>query len=630
MERQRLERLTMDELHSELAKFNLPISSSRSECIDQFMTHFERNAPRDLINFEKQQETSASAPPCANKSVQNKRNNESSTEDRLTSVLSTMQETMIAILSGLQTLQQSAFQNTAETDNDNFAAVRSVALPMSPVTVNSNKPVPITASLGFERMVETAESPPTSSTIDGPEILGTYTSAQAVKLLANQIPAFHGSEDEDIESWIRKIEYVATIHGVNEGVKLLATSSKLSENARDWFDLDNGQINSSSWNIFKQAITRRFKRYIPFHIALQKVEERRWNTQKESFHEYALQKLKLMNNLQLPEQDRIQLIINGINSLSLRNAAAVLEVTTVDEFLQKMDKIASVCGPSIGRDSSTSFKKEKGKTSTFLKDNQPTKSNDEITCYYCKAVGHTKDRCLKLLKKKEETAVTTSNQGSAKPTPKVAETKGPSTQVGCVTEETLQKLETNDAIAEINSIDGLECCLTALIDTGSPASFIVYSVFNSFLSQKAQFINKLLLGYDLRNHCDSKIIKLLTELSKTEFICDNVSDRNASRKLALEATNNIKQYNKTYYDKRYKIPSKYEVGDFVEIRDTVIKPGECAKFKAEYKGPYLIDKILSNNRYVVKDVPGFNISSKPYNSILSPDRLKRWVKPDAS
>lgn len=38
---------------------------------------------------------------------------------------------------------------------------------------------------------------------------------------------------------------------------------------------------------------------------MQKVEARKWNFPKESFHDYALQKMKLMNNLQMPKQDRI-------------------------------------------------------------------------------------------------------------------------------------------------------------------------------------------------------------------------------------------------------------------------------------------------------------------------------------
>ncbi|EFN63477.1 hypothetical protein EAG_00409, partial [Camponotus floridanus] len=52
--------------------------------------------------------------------------------------------------------------------------------------------------------------------------------------------------------------------------------------------------------------------------------------------------------------------------------------------------------------------------------------------------------------------------------------------------------------------------------------------------------------------------------------------------------------------------------------------GEDKKLKSKYKGPYMVAKVLNKNRFVIKDIPGFNISSKPYDSVLSPDRMKLW------
>lgn len=76
-----------------------------------------------------------------------------------------------------------------------------------------------------------------------------------------------------------------------------------------------------------------------------------------------------------------------------------------------------------------------------------------------------------------------------------------------------------------------------------------------------------------------------------------------------------------------KKPTLYNQGDLVLIRDLQTKTGVNKKLKPNYKGPYKIAKVLRKNRYVVTDIPGFNITQKPYNSILSSDKLKPWVKP---
>jgi len=85
-------------------------------------------------------------------------------------------------------------------------------------------------------------------------------------------------------------------------------------------------------------------------------------------------------------------------------------------------------------------------------------------------------------------------------------------------------------------------------------------------------------------------------------------------------------YNRDYRNKLSKKPSLYNVDDYVLIRDTRNQPNENSKLKPCYKGPYRISKVLGNNRYVVKDIPGFNITQKPLDTILSSDKLKTWIK----
>jgi len=105
------------------------------------------------------------------------------------------------------------------------------------------------------------------------------------------------------------------------------------------------------------------------------------------------------------------------------------------------------------------------------------------------------------------------------------------------------------------------------------------------------------------------------------------SERDKAREIADSATDLVRRYNKEYRDTHSRKPTLYQEGEYVLIRDVRTKPGESAKIKAKYKGPYMIHRSLGNNRYVIRDISGFNISTKPYNSILSSDKLKYWVKP---
>jgi len=58
--------------------------------------------------------------------------------------------------------------------------------------------------------------------------------------LASQIPEFSGKEEENMRAWVRRIEKIVQVHGVGDGVTLLAASSKLSGSARRWFDIQGG------------------------------------------------------------------------------------------------------------------------------------------------------------------------------------------------------------------------------------------------------------------------------------------------------------------------------------------------------------------------------------------------------
>lgn len=157
-----------------------------------------------------------------------------------------------------------------------------------------------------------------------------------------------------------------------------------------------------------------------------------------------------------------------------------------------------------------------------------------------------------------------------------------------------------------------------------PLSTVQYVINNTVHLALKSSPSKILLGYDQRNHTDRELKELVTEIAKIDS--DLLKERETKRKESELVTQHLRQYNKLKYDQRHRKPTAYKTGEYVLIRDLQSKAGVSKKLKPNYKGPYVIDKVLNNNRYVVKDIPGFNITARPYNAILSPDKIKPWIK----
>jgi len=136
--------------------------------------------------------------------------------------------------------------------------------------------------------------------------------------------------------------------------------------------------------------------------------------------------------------------------------------------------------------------------------------------------------------------------------------------------------------------------------------------------------SKILLGYDCRNIQDEKLREIINSLRGIDETYCEV--RQQARNLAQTVNRKMQEYNKQQYDKRHKKCTSYQEGDLVMVWVTQSKPGVNKKLTPKYKGPYQIKKILKKNRFVVVDIPGYPLTSKPYNTILSPDKLKPWIR----
>lgn len=134
-----------------------------------------------------------------------------------------------------------------------------------------------------------------------------------------------------------------------------------------------------------------------------------------------------------------------------------------------------------------------------------------------------------------------------------------------------------------------------------------------------------MLRYNGKKHDDSSFFEFINHFASN--FTNLESDRTENRNLTKQASDLVKQYNKVYRDTHHKKPTMYKKGEYVVVREIRSKSGVRSKLKPQYKEPYVFKRVFGNNRYVIADIPGFNLTSRPMDTILSSDRLKYWIKP---
>lgn len=82
------------------------------------------------------------------------------------------------------------------------------------------------------------------------------------------------------------------------------------------------------------------------------------------------------------------------------------------------------------------------------------------------------------------------------------------------------------------------------------------------------------------------------------------------------------QYNKKHFDFKRKEPHHYSVGDYVVIKNFTKKH----KLQRNFIGPYMIKKVLPNNRYLVSDIEGFQNTQIFYTGVIEAQYLKPWIQ----
>lgn len=149
---------------------------------------------------------------------------------------------------------------------------------------------------------------------------------------------------------------------------------------------------------------------------------------------------------------------------------------------------------------------------------------------------------------------------------------------------------------------------------------VEYALNNTVCSSTGMTPSKLLFGVNQSGKMDVEFRNLL-----------DIEENRNLEVIREESSINIEKsqvYNKKYFDQKHKKPTKYNKGDLVMIKNTDVSVGVNKKIIPKFKGPYIIHKILPNDRFVIKDIEGFQNSQIPYEGVSSVENMRHWLRMD--
>lgn len=115
--------------------------------------------------------------------------------------------------------------------------------------------------------------------------------------------------------------------------------------------------------------------------------------------------------------------------------------------------------------------------------------------------------------------------------------------------------------------------------------------------------SRLLFGVDQRG----PNVDYLTEYLNNEEVNIINRDLESFRKQASVNIEKGQQYSQRWFSEHCKPAKMYNVGDFVVVRNVNTSMGN-KKFIPKFRGPYIIHKLLQNDRYIVRDIEDCQIT----------------------
>lgn len=121
------------------------------------------------------------------------------------------------------------------------------------------------------------------------------------------------------------------------------------------------------------------------------------------------------------------------------------------------------------------------------------------------------------------------------------------------------------------------------------------------------------------------VIDEFTEYFQEKLCPDAGRNLTSIREHASDAIKNRQGYDSRRQSSKGTGVKNYEVGDYVVIRNVDTTVGVNKKFVPRYKGPYVVHKVLGNDRYVIRDIENCQLTQLPYDGVVEAHRIRKWL-----
>lgn len=135
----------------------------------------------------------------------------------------------------------------------------------------------------------------------------------------------------------------------------------------------------------------------------------------------------------------------------------------------------------------------------------------------------------------------------------------------------------------------------------------------------------ILFNYRPRNHVGNQLLNAV--MLEDENDNDSRRDMVEIRKKVVETAIRKRRNQSDKFNQNRKEPPKYKEKDLVLIRFDPPATGSSRKLLQRFRGPYEVKKILGADRYLVGDTEVTQMTQKPFESVYSAEKLKRFCDP---